>query len=274
MPKFTQTPEGELEDFQKKIIHDLMDNDRPFSIEEEESEQKAEKYSLHKYPRIVPLPGTLGFRLRNIKGGNESVIRFMLNSTDKNRKRFINDFKILWDNMDASSRKRVDIFDILCEKYNISKKKFWGAIQEGMFDDSEAMTQVCLVGYGTEFLEVLKKMVRITKNNKDRELMAKILGLAKDTPFMQFTDNSKHETTNTNIQVNNNLPSFATSIKRSEKIIRQEPSIIEEKEEPKMLEEGSTEYIDAEWTKRKGNENDLVLARIEKNLTNSVKELT
>lgn len=253
MPKFTKTAEAELEDFEKKVVQDLLTNDRPYSLDEEENEKKAERYSAKEYPRIPPIPGTLAFRFRNIKGGNESIMRFLLVCEDKNRKKFVKDFEILWKNMDAFSKKRVDIFDVLCEKYNVSKKKFWGAIQEGMFDDSEAMVQISLHGQGHELVELIKGMAKLPKNFKDRELYAKMLGLAKDAPFMQYNDNSKHETTN-NVQVNNNVPAFASSIRRSEKVIRQEA-------EPLALGEGKQDYVDAEFSASNDEEEPIKVER-------------
>lgn len=249
MPKFTiASPELLLGEIKKPDIlptFSLIDNDRPYSQEEEEIEKKATKYSLHKFPRIKPLPGTLGFLLRNLRGGNAAAMHFLLQTDEHNRKRFVKDFEIYWKNMDEFSRNRVDIFDILCLKQGISVKKFWGALQEGMFDHHDALSQISLSGHKAEFVELLKKMAKLPRNHADRKLLAEALGITKETPLVSFVDNSKHETTNVQVN-NNNIPSFASSIRRSEKVVDVEQITLQEAKEPLALGEGKQDYIDAE----------------------------
>lgn len=263
MPKIQKNLDGEINELLKEGAISLVDNDRPYSSEEEEAEVKAIRFSVTNFPRVPPIPGTLGFLSRNIRGGNEAIINFLKNVGVGDNTKFIKNFIILWNVMDEYSRKRVDIFDILCEKYNVRKGKFWGRVQEGMFDNHEALAKQTLLGYKAEFVELLKKMARMPKNHKDRELLAHALGLKKDSPLLQFTDNSVTQNTKVEVnQTNINLPSFAKSM-------RQQPSL--EEEEPKQLSEGKQDYIDAEWQEVRRDLDDF--AFIEQKLEKSAKEL-
>lgn len=273
MPKIVKNVEGEISDILKQGTLSLIDNDRPYSSEEEEAEKQAIRFSVTNFPRVPPIPGTLGFLFRNISGGNASVIKFMQEASGTNESKFIKNFLILWNIMDEYSRNRVDIFDILCEKFNVKKKKFWGVVQEGMYDHNDALSQISLSGHKGEFIELLKKMARLPKNHKDRELLALALGLKKEKAFLELNDNSNHQT---NVQVNNtqvnNLPSFAQSMRRYD----EDDNIIDGQvvEEPKQLSEGNQEYINNNnnaWLAAKKTEADFAL--IEKNLMESSKEM-
>lgn len=249
MPKFKPIAEIEKEAALKSATFPLIDNDRPLDETEVEAEQKAVRFSLAKYNRIKPIPGTLGFLLRNIRGGNEAVMNFLEETEDNGKTRkFIREFNIIWKLMDEFSKKRVDIFDILCIKYNVNKKKFWGALQEGMFDNNDALAASALSGYKPDFVELLIKLAKNSRNHQDRKLLAQALGITKDTPLISITDNSRREVKNVQVNIGN-VPSFASSIRRTEKNITKDNSLeLEEGKEQLALGEGNKDYIDTEFS--------------------------
>jgi hypothetical protein len=245
---------------EKNATFPLRGNDKDLTPEELEAEQKAEKFPIDKFPRISPVPGTLAFLLRSFRGRNESVIEF-LEWTQKDehpgrtKAQFIKNFIIIWNNMDEWSRKRVDIFDVLCRKYEISRKRFWGILQEGIFDFHEELTQTALSGFKPEFIHLVNKMATKERHHQDRRLMAEMLGVTKAEPLVKIEDNS--QTTNvTNIA---QFPSFSDSIRRSEQGIRHK-DIAAPKVEQKQLTEGEQNYIEAEWSDIKEEEKELVSA--------------
>lgn len=245
MPVVKSNKQAEQEILEKKATFSLKNADRDLDERELEAEEKATKFSRAIFKRIPPIPGTLGFMLRNIKGGNASVIEFLRWAQvgeKTNRTAFIKTFLILWDNMDEFSQRRVDIFDQLCRKYDIPLKRFWGVLQEGMFDHNEQITQTALSGYKPEFIQRLMALADKEKNHQDRRLMAEALNLSNKEPLVKIEDKSQHLTVNQT----NNLPSFANSIKRSEKTIRHQDIEFPEMNQPKMLSEGETDFIDVE----------------------------
>lgn len=246
MIKLKTAEEANKNKLEKTATFSLKDADRPLDEKEVEAENNAVKFSLKGYPRVAPIPGTLGFLLRNLRGGNASVMEFLeysITGDNTNRTKWIKNFIILWNGMDEFSKRRVDIFDILCRKYEIPRKRFWGVLQEGMFDFNDQLTQTALSGYKPEFIELLKKFAGDRRNHQDRALLAKATKLIdKDGPLIQVNDNSKTMTVN-NTQVNNGIPSFSESIRRSESGIRQTTRI--PTREVKQLEEGEQDYVDA-----------------------------
>lgn len=243
MPKIKSPKQLEEEKIEKSTVYSLKEADRPLDDKEIEAEEKATKFSRMVYRRIPPIPGTLAYLLRNIKGGNESVVEFLrwAKVGEKgNRTKFIDTFLILWENMDEFSRRRADIFDHLCRKYDIPLKRFWGVLQEGMFDHNDQITQTALNGAKPQFVERLIQLADKEKNHQDRKLVATAMNLVKDAPLINVEDKSQHLTVNQNSI--GGISSFSETIKRSEQVVRRETEI----PKPKELTEGDTEYIEAE----------------------------
>lgn len=231
-----------LVDIKSTNTFDLTKADRPYDDEEESSEKEAVKYPVSFYKRIKPTHGTLGYAFRNIKGRNDVVIQALKYVTAKNRTthKFIGIFLILWNNMDEASKRRVDIFDWLCEKYDVNPAKFFGVVQEGLFVFDDLMAQTAISGFTPEFVEIIKRFASKEKGIRDRELFAKIAGLAKDQPLVQLNDNStKNEL---NVTVNASLPSFTDTMRKADEGIR----TIAPAKPQKALTEGNQDYIDAE----------------------------
>ncbi len=229
-----------------KETYSLKNADRELSLEEIEAEDKAEKFSLKGFGRIKPVPGTLAFMLRNLGDGdvtkrNHSVVEFLrwaLEGEKGNRTKFIKDFLIIWENMDEFSRRRVDIFDILCRKYNIPVKRFWGVLQEGLFDFNDIITQTAISGMKPQFTELLNRMMHREKGAADRRLFAEAAKLLpQNAPLISVEDKSQH------VHVNNQMPSFIQSVKRADNIQHEDIDI----PKSKQLTEGNTEFIDTEW---------------------------
>src|SRR5215831_7687687 len=216
--------------------YSLKDAGRPLTLEEEYAETGAVKFPVSKFPRVKPVPGTLGFLFRNLNGGNGTVAEALRNASESNASRFVKNFIILWEAMDEHSQNRVDIWDILCRKFSVQYKKFWGVIQEGLFDFNEAMTQIALSDYKPQHVELLKRMAAKERNHTDRRILTEVLGLTKQVPLFSFEDNSK------NITVNAQVPSFNGSLERSG-ISKLVPPI----KKPKALSAGEQGYIDAEF---------------------------
>lgn len=261
MPKVKSPQQVAEEDIKKRTIFSLEDADRPLDENELEAEEKAIKYSRMVYRRIPPIPGTLAFALRNLKGGNESVIEFLRWSQTgekSNRTKFIKEFIILWNNMDEFSRRRIDIFDHLCRKYSIPLKRFWGVLQEGLFDHYEQLAQTALGEAKQDLIKDIRKFSSREKGHADRKLLADMVKLTSDAPLIKVEDNSQHLTVNNN----SSIPSFAQSIRRSEEFVRRD-----ELEKPKVREltEGKQDYIEAEILNEEDKE-ELEFAKIAREL--------
>lgn len=242
MPKIKSPQQIEQEKIERSMTYSLKNADRPLDEKEEEAEEKAEKFSRMVYRRIPPIPGTLAYLLRNIKGGNDSVIEFLRwaqNGEKGNRTRFIKEFLILWENMDEFSRRRVDIFDHLCRKFEIPLKRFWGVLQEGMFDHNDQITQTALSGHKPQFVERLMQIADKEKNHQAQKLVAQAMRLVQDEPLIKIEDKSQH----VNVTQNNMMPSFSQSIKRSEESIKHEDVAMPN---PRELTEGEQNYIEAD----------------------------
>jgi hypothetical protein len=258
--------EAEKRKAAKTATYNLKDADRPLSEEEEEAEQKAESFPIHKYPKIKPIPGTLAYMFRNIKGGNESIIEFMRNAASSNNAKFLKNFLILWNNMDEYSRKRIDIFDTLCRKYGVPNKKFWGVVQEGMFDYNDQLTQAALMGHKPEFVDLLRRMAAKERNAADRRLLAEALQLtAKQEPLIKVEDKSVHTTNNLNL---NQVPSFVSSVRKTS---------MPDLPDRKALTEGKQDYIDADFyvenTKTEEDKEVVSIEHLERELREGAQEL-
>lgn len=224
---------------------------RPLEEHEEEALLKASKYNRFEHPRINPVQGTLAYTFRDLEGGNEAVVEFLkrANVDNGNRSKFLQNFLIVWKNLDEFSQKRIDIFDCFCEKYDINKGKFFGVVQEGMFNHEEAMRQTSLSGYTPEFIDLVKRMAGEKRNAQDRALLAKMLKLDVEKPLVSIQDNSVKNELHVHTE-KASVPSFLSSIKKGDEGIRKE--VLEQRLMPqshvqhKQLDEGSTEFIDAE----------------------------
>lgn len=241
MPVIKTQAQSEKDQLEKKATYSLKNADRPLDEKEEEAEEKAQTFSRQIYRRIPPIPGTLAYMLRNLRGGNESVIEFLrwaASGEKGNRTQFIKTFLILWENMDEFSRRRPDIFDHLCRKHDIPYKRFWGVLQEGMFDCNDQITQTALSGHKPQFVERLMQLAEKEKNHQDRKLLSDAMKLTETQPLIKIEDKSKHLTVNQNM-----IPSFSQSIKRSEESINHENIAMPA---PRELTEGEQDYIDVE----------------------------
>lgn len=251
--------------------YNLEESDRPYDDEEIESENQATKFPINIYKRIKPVHGTLGYAFRNIVGRNHVVIEALKNVGVHQSKthRFIKEFIILWNNMDEYSRKRVDIFDWLCEKYDINKAKFFGIVQEGMFNFNNLMAQTALSGFTPEFIEIIKRMAKKEKNIGDRQLFAKMAGLTSEAPILQLNDNSTNTKNELHLHEASPLPSFANSMRKSDEGVRTISSA-----QQKALTEGNQNYIDAEMVSEPEKELLTVEQRVEENFKKAARELT
>src|ERR1043165_5471613 len=102
------------------VIYNTMLADRDLDTKEKEAEEKAEKYSLSAFPRLSPIPGRLGWLLRNlhpdVEVRNEMAVNFIQAVEEGSKRRFIKNLFIWWNVLDSFSKRRVDIFDIFCEE--------------------------------------------------------------------------------------------------------------------------------------------------------------
>lgn len=248
MPKIKSPKEVAESEQEKRTVFSLKNADRDLDEKELEAEEKAVKYSRLVYKRIPPIPGTLAFALRNLQGGNESVIEFLRwaqEGNNNNRTKFIKEFIILWETMDEFSRRRVDIFDHLCRKYSIPVKRFWGVLQEGLFDHYKELAQTALGESQPELVASVRKFANKEKNHQDRKLLADMCKLTTEAPLVKVEDNSKHLTVNNNV-----VPSFVDSIRRTEKVVRSNEV---ELPKPRELTEGEQKYIEAEVLESEDN---------------------
>lgn len=247
MPALKSAAQAEKDKLEKTASYSLKNADRELSEEELEAESKAVKFSNKDYVRIKPIPGTLGFMLRNFPGGNHSVVEFITWATQdvsqqgghNGRIKWVKEVIIIWKNMDEFSRRRVDIFDILCRKLSIPLKRFWGVMQEGLFDYNDQITQTALSGMKPAFVERLNHLASLDRHHQDRRLMAEALKLTGNQPLVSIEDKSVHQTLN----VAGEVPSFSDSIRRSEENVRHTDLNFGQKK----LTEGKQDYIDTEW---------------------------
>ncbi len=218
--------------------------DRPLELNEEEAEAKAIKLSKVQFKRIAPLPGTLGYLFRDLLGGNQSVFTFINNSLEKGARQKSSTvaYKIykvilIWNALDTNSQNRVDVFDWLCDRIGVAKDKFYGQAAIGMFEHYEAISQRLLMESKPEMLNNIRQFAGKERNFRDRELLAKATGIAKDAPLIGSIDNS---TKVTNLSFESN---FKDTLRSTEKLSREDDFIEAEVEEPKQLTEGSLENM-------------------------------
>lgn len=228
--------------------YNLQDAGRKYSVEEEEAEKQAISFPVSRFKRIKPIPGTLGFMIRNLEGGNATVVEHLSNllGTDGGHKRYekIKHVIIAWNHLDTYSRKRVDLFDLLCIELNIRRRLFWGWLQEAIWDYEDVMAQIALNGHKNTFVEQLKHHANQPKNQQDRRLMAETLKLTESTaPKVNIVDNSVNTRNEINLDADR-VPSFIRTIRTNETKQEKEP------DESRMLAEGEQDYIDVEVLNR------------------------
>lgn len=216
---------------------------RPLDEEEEKALANAQKYDRFKHPKIDPVQGTLAYTFRNLEGGNEAVVEFLKRCSKINTTKFLKNFLLLWKNLDDFSKKRIDIFDCFCEKYDINKGKFFGLVQEGLFGHEQAMRQISLAGYTPEFVDLIKRMAGKERNAQDRALLAKMLKLDEAAPLVSIQDNSVKNELHVHAE-KTSVPSFISSIRKGDEGIRREVSTTHLP--LKQLSEGKQDYIEAE----------------------------
>lgn len=215
--------------------------DRPLSDLELEAESKAEKLSKAAFPQIPPFPGTVGFLIRNVRGGNEAVIRYLdyaFHAKSSGGGKGLKEIFILWDNLDEFSRRRVDVFDHLCKQRDISPRRFLGWITEGMFECGQQETMIDLIEARPKLISNIDKFSGDRKNFKDRELLAKVSRLTEESPIVSINQT-------TNIQKNTLIVEaaevgFSDIIRNSERFLKKEKA-------SRQITEGSKEdFIDIE----------------------------
>lgn len=222
--------------------------DRELDDLEIEAEEKAEKFSLREFKRINPIPGRLGFLLRNLHKDvglrNETVMSFIDLVPDANQRKFVRILKTWWNILDDYSKRRVDIFDLFCEKYNINRAKLWAVIQEGMFSSNDALTKTALDGYKPKLIPLLIRMAEKERNAGDRKLLAEAVGIiGGEEAAVKIQDNRQVINNNLNVTTDSSvIPSFADAIRRSDKNVRKSPQL-EEGVAPRELTEGTQDYI-------------------------------
>lgn len=226
--------------------------DRDLESNELEAEEKAIRLPKGKFARIAPIPGTLGYYLRDIQGGNAAVIEFLKISLKDNPgtkgikvKKMIK----LWELFDEFSKNRIDVFDWFCRKFDFPIHKFYGVVAEGMCLHHDILTARALMESKTELVNNVRKFARKETNFRDRELLAKATRLTQEAPLI----GSVNATTNV---TNNNLTleqsGFKSLINRTDRMIDEEgividAEIVEENVEikPRQLTEGNTNFISA-----------------------------
>lgn len=232
-----------------KASFNLLAADRDLDEKEKEAEEKAEKFSLKAFPRLNPIPGRIGFFLRNLHSDvgtrNQMVITYIELVEGGAKRKFVRTLMIWWNNLDDYSKRRVDIFDLFCEKYKINRSRLWAVIQEGMYVSNEAITRTALDGFKPKFIEVLTRMAQKERNLGDRKIIAEAIGLiGGDAPVI----NDNRKITNQTLNVSGGdasspIPSFADSIRRSDKSVRKAQPVLEEKIKPRELGEGEQNYL-------------------------------
>jgi hypothetical protein len=231
---------------------DLTDADRPLSVDEEEAENNAQKFSIKHYRRIVPTAGTLGFLFRNFSGGNFAVIEVIRDKIEHSQgiNKKLRDLLTLWNFADEFSRNRIDIFDHFCQKLNLERSKLWGFFQECLYEYQNLLVKMAISDMTLDLVENVDKFSRAEKNVRDRELAARITKVDKVEPLVAINDNSTTVNNNLSIKDSNIGFSFSEMIKSGDKVIRGEEDKRDEMdlitEEQRLLEEGNQEFIDGE----------------------------
>lgn len=248
----------------KKLELVPLRNDRPLEQYELEAESNAIELSIKHFKRIPPLPGTLGYLFRDLIGGNQAVYNFVKSvlhpniiSTKPNRNGNAKDMKAfriikIWNAMDEFSQNRVDVFDWLCDRFELAKDDFYAYAAKGMFNHFDAISQRIIMETKPEVIHNVRQFARSEKNFRDRELAAKATGLTKEAPLIGNIDASTKVNANLNFS-----PSFNSMLKEADAVINEDENFIEAEEvEPKQLTEGSTEFLNTEV--KKENEEELL----------------
>jgi hypothetical protein len=241
--------------------------DRDLDAQELEAETKAEKLRIQSWKRITPIPGRIGFLLRNLHKDvgmrNEMVISFLELIEDRNQRKFIKNLLIWWGTLDEYSRRRVDLFDLFCERYGFGRAKLWATIQEGMFVSNDALTKTALDGYRPKLVELLIKMANKERNSGDRKLLAEAVGLiGGDTTQVKIEDNRQIVNNNLNVvESSSPIPSFADSIRRADKNVRKSEYELEEIIAPRELTDGNSNYLVDGFIVETEEERELVLSQ-------------
>lgn len=216
------------------------------------AEENAVELSIKYYKRIPPVGGTLGFLFRDIEGGNRAVYEYVKSvlpiskytgnggKTGNVRENKAKKILILWKAMDEHSQNRVDVFDWLCDRFDLERQEFWAFAAKGMFNHYDAISQRVLMETKPEVIHNVRQFARREENFKDRELAAKATGLTKDAPLIGNIDAST--------KVNNNLSftsGFNLMLKEADAAVGEiiEGEIVEER---KQLSEGNTEFLNTE----------------------------
>lgn len=224
--------------------------DRDLEPSEISFEEKAVRLPKGKFARILPIPGTLGYYLRDIVGGNATIMEFIkIGLKESQGPKGVKLRKIVhvWEIFDLDSRNRVDVFDWLCKKFDLPVYKFYGVVAEGMCKHHDIMTARVLMESKSEVVSNVRKFAKKEKNFRDRELLAKATGVAKDVPLIGSINNST-QVTNNNLTLESS--GFKNLINRTDRMIDEdivEGEIIEEDLEtkPRQLTEGQTQFISA-----------------------------
>src|ERR1044072_1378117 len=99
---------SEFVNFTKIDSTGALAQDRDLDEQELEAEQKAEKFSVKNFKRINPIPGRIGFMLRNLHKDvgtrNEIVMSFIDLIEDGNKRKFVRNLKIWWSVLDNYSK--------------------------------------------------------------------------------------------------------------------------------------------------------------------------
>lgn len=220
----------------------LENADRPYTSEEKEHAKKAKHFPEFAFKTIPPIPGTLAFLFRNLRGGNQQVIEFLRIAcpTDPlvvniGNKKWLRPLIDYLDKLDDESLARPDIFDWVCRKQNIAIDRFFRAYRDGAVDYEQVETDIMLANLKPKLLERIDRFSKNKFNTKDRELLAKATKLI-DSGTAQTVINNNPQTA----IVNNEPPkSFAARIRGES---------LNESQEVKPLEliEGKPDYIEGE----------------------------
>lgn len=238
-----------------------LSNGRALNLEEEEAENKAESLPRAKYKRIQPLPGTLAYLLRDLEGGNYAIASMVKEALADQTKKYnvsttagkLTKVILLWEKFDDFSKRRIDVFDWLCDEIGLSKKKFYAAVMEGLFDHFEAITQRLLMEAKSELINNSRQFAKEERNFRDREFLGKATGAIKDTAPIVNVD--------ARTQTNNYQSSFRDILKNTSNAIKEEKDYVDAEivnSERKALKPANMEaFVDVNLFKENEEEKEL-----------------
>lgn len=239
--------------------------DRPLSEEEIEAQDKAQIFPKGKFAPIAPIPGTIAFYVRNVRGGNPSIIGFIKHGLDEvnsnTNTKLVKRIRMMisvWESFDEFSKRRIDFFDWFSRKYSIPKGKLLGLITEGMCNLSESETMIDLVQAKPELIHNIRNFGMKERNFRDRELLAKATGVIKENPLVNVDASSTTNVTNNKLILETGSSNFRDIIRSSENLIRGEQKFIDIVPEARQLSEGETEFVDTEFGVMKKEEFQMV----------------